>query len=195
MNAIQVAFALVEKFLTGTVEEKAPVKLPVLIVEDRESDADMLQYCVRKCGFESEWVQTIAEASANIKLKRYSLLILDVAFPNEDGLEFGNRVHFRHPDLPVLIVTGTDVYFKRPDGDTIYRMPPGKLFSLCVKGTSGMALLDAIAEKLRSNGNGNGKVNRKRLYWLILLVIVLTYIVGDLHLLEALSAKLKSLTP
>lgn len=152
MNAVQVVFALYREVASLAAAKEAE-KLPVLIVEDRETDAAMLQYCVRKCGYEPEWVETISDAKRRIKDQKYRLLILDVAFPNEDGLEFGNRVHFDHPELPVFIVTGTDVYFKRPDGDTIYRMPQGKRFSMCVKGSSGMALLDAIAEELRANGH------------------------------------------
>lgn len=152
MNAVQVVFALMKE-IAGLAKASEAAKLPVLVVEDREADAAMLQYCVRKCGYEPEWVETISDAKRRIKDQKYRLLILDVAFPNEDGLEFGNRVHFDYPELPVFIVTGTDVYFKRPDGDTIYRMPQGKRFSLCVKGSSGMALLDAIAEELRANGH------------------------------------------
>lgn len=179
MNAIQVVFTLVKE-LAGLAGEKPPARLPVLIVEDRDADAAMLQYCVRKCGYEPEWVETIAEAKRKIPVQKYRLLILDVAFPNEDGLEFGNRVHFDYPDLPVFIVTGTDVYFKRPDGDTIYRMPQGKRFSLCVKGSSGMALLDAIAEELRANGHAVAQRVDIRFALTMTLLVVMAVGIGYL---------------
>ncbi len=90
--------------------------MKILIVED---DALLLQGLVLALedeGYICDGVTTIREAEAHLMNGLYSLLVLDLGLPDEDGLHFLLRLRRQKKTEPVLILTARDTVTDRIAG-------------------------------------------------------------------------------
>ncbi len=77
----------------------------ILVVEDDQAIAHLVQMHLRDCGFEVDVVHDGAEADQRICRESFGLLILDLSLPGLDGLELCRRVRSREPYVPILMLT------------------------------------------------------------------------------------------
>ena len=78
----------------------------ILVVDDEEI---VLRSCLRALGdsgYQTEGVQSGAEALAKIEDGRFDVLILDIMMPRMDGIEVLRRVKETHPDVEIIMITG-----------------------------------------------------------------------------------------
>ncbi|MEG3136127.1 two-component system response regulator PmrA [Rouxiella sp. T17] len=90
--------------------------MKILIVED---DALLLQGLILALQGERylcDGVTTIRDAEAALNSGLYSLLILDLGLPDEDGLHFLQRQRRQKKAMPVLILTARDTVSERIAG-------------------------------------------------------------------------------
>ena len=90
--------------------------MKILIVED---DALLLQGLILALqgeGYVCDGVTTVREAEAHLASGLYSLLVLDLGLPDEDGLHLLLRQRRQKKKLPVLILTARDTVQERIAG-------------------------------------------------------------------------------
>jgi len=90
--------------------------MKILIVED---DALLLQGLVlalEGTGYVCDAVSTVRSAEAHLASGLYSLIVLDVGLPDEDGLHFLQRLRRQKQMQPVLILTARDTIDERIAG-------------------------------------------------------------------------------
>ena len=78
----------------------------ILVVDDEDI---VLRSCLRALGdggYQTEAVQSGADALSKIEDGRYDVLILDIMMPRMDGIEVLRRVKETHPDIEVIMITG-----------------------------------------------------------------------------------------
>jgi PAS domain S-box-containing protein len=82
--------------------------LRVLLVEDSESDAALLQLALERAGFalESERVESAAALTGALNRQDWDVVIADYVMPGFDGLSALALVKSRGLDLPFIIVSG-----------------------------------------------------------------------------------------
>jgi len=86
-----------------------PVPVRVLLVEDSDSDADLLRESLADSALERlDIVQAACWAEAEEKLRGdgFDLLLLDLSLPDSQGRETFVRAHAAAPDLPIVVLTG-----------------------------------------------------------------------------------------
>jgi DNA-binding response OmpR family regulator len=84
----------------------------VLVVEDEPAVADVIEFALRKAGYEVELASSKQSAESRLQPGRFAALILDLGLPDGDGIELCRWLRAR-PDqalhsLPILIVTCRD---------------------------------------------------------------------------------------
>lgn len=90
--------------------------MKVLVVED---DALLLQgliLAMQSEGYVCDGVTTAHEAALCLANGHYSLIVLDLGLPDEDGLQFLARIRREKISLPVLILTARDTVSDRITG-------------------------------------------------------------------------------
>ncbi len=86
-------------------------KLQVLIVEDNPADADFIREMLSQAGrleLLVKWVPRLSEALARLKRKDVDLILLDLGLPDSQGLQTLRTLQKTAPDVPVIVLTGTD---------------------------------------------------------------------------------------
>ncbi len=78
----------------------------VLVVDDEEAIQDMFKVFLKKQGFGRIVVGTGKEALLALSKQRFDLCFLDLQLPDITGDEIYAMARARHPDLPIVIVTG-----------------------------------------------------------------------------------------
>lgn len=78
----------------------------VLIVEDDALIRDFLSDALKMQGFVTEVVSDGEKALARLAAGEIDLVLSDVNMPNMDGVEMCRQVGTRHPDVPVVLITG-----------------------------------------------------------------------------------------
>ena len=76
----------------------------VLLVEDDERLAPLVQRHLQQSGFGVEWVKTAAEADDAFGRSAFDVAILDLMLPGEDGLSYCRRLRSVR-DVGIIIVT------------------------------------------------------------------------------------------
>ncbi len=76
----------------------------VLIIEDEAGIADPLRYALSREGFDVEWAGTAADASTRLSEEDFSLLILDVGLPDQNGLDWLKDLR-KTSTIPVIVLT------------------------------------------------------------------------------------------
>jgi DNA-binding response OmpR family regulator len=80
----------------------------VLIVEDDESIAEVVQDALRGQGYEVRWAPDGAAATDEMELQPPDLVLLDAGLPDVDGFSLCRWIREQQPALPVIIVTARD---------------------------------------------------------------------------------------
>ncbi len=76
----------------------------ILLVDDTKEIYQMVVHSVGEVA-DVTWAKCLDEASALLKEKEFSLMILDIELPDGDGIEFCSRIKPSHPNIPVLFIT------------------------------------------------------------------------------------------
>ncbi|PLN19700.1 two-component system response regulator BasR, partial [Klebsiella pneumoniae] len=82
--------------------------MKILVIED---DALLLQgliLAMQSEGYVCDGVSTAHEAALSLASNHYSLIVLDLGLPDEDGLHFLSRMRREKMTQPVLILTARD---------------------------------------------------------------------------------------
>lgn len=85
--------------------------LRILVVEDNPADTDLLRDLLPATGpesFQLESVTRLAEALARLQADGIDLVLLDLGLPDSQGLPALRQLHQAVPNVPVIILTGTD---------------------------------------------------------------------------------------
>ena len=85
--------------------------LRILVVEDNPADADLIREILPETGpvsFHVESVARLAEAPRRLQSERIDLVLLDLGLPDSQGLPTLRQFCEAAPNLPVIVLTGTD---------------------------------------------------------------------------------------
>jgi sigma-B regulation protein RsbU (phosphoserine phosphatase) len=80
----------------------------LLIVDDEEALARVMQRTLRSRGFEADIALTAAEARQQLEASDYALALLDVRLPDESGYGLLEELRARRPDTAVVMISGVD---------------------------------------------------------------------------------------
>jgi CheY-like chemotaxis protein len=80
----------------------------ILVVEDHEVIRDLMVTILERGGYEAVGVES-AERGLQL-LEDFSLVVSDIVLPGLSGLELLDQVRARRPSMPVVLVTGADMY-------------------------------------------------------------------------------------
>jgi DNA-binding NtrC family response regulator len=78
----------------------------ILLVDDEEDFASALAERLVLRGFQAETATSGMDALRHIRECDFSVLILDVKMPGIDGLGLMAEIKRKHPNLPVILLTG-----------------------------------------------------------------------------------------
>jgi DNA-binding response OmpR family regulator len=99
----------------GAVEAASrPVR--VLVVEDDQDIADVLQRSLRMEGYEVRLSGDGLQALDDVRSFQPDLMILDLGLPGLDGTEVARRLREEGDDVPILILTARDALDSRVEG-------------------------------------------------------------------------------
>jgi two-component system response regulator BasR len=90
--------------------------MKVLVVEDDSLLLQGLILAMQSEGYVCDGVRTAHEAALCLANGHYSLMVLDLGLPDEDGLQFLARIRREKISLPVLILTARDTVDDRIAG-------------------------------------------------------------------------------
>ena len=84
------------------------IPLAVLIVEDSESDAQLIVYLLRKAGYEvvSEQVETAEQMRSALEKRTWDVVISDYSLPQFDGRAALELLKEKQQDIPFIVVSG-----------------------------------------------------------------------------------------
>jgi sigma-B regulation protein RsbU (phosphoserine phosphatase) len=80
----------------------------LLIVDDEQALAKLMERTLRSRGFESDVAFNAAEARKLFEANDYALALLDVRLPDESGYGLLEELRARRPDTAVVMVSGVD---------------------------------------------------------------------------------------
>jgi sigma-B regulation protein RsbU (phosphoserine phosphatase) len=80
----------------------------LLIVDDEQALAKLMERTLRSRGFESDVAFTAAEARRHFEATDYALALLDVRLPDESGYGLLEELRARRPDTAVVMISGVD---------------------------------------------------------------------------------------
>jgi diguanylate cyclase (GGDEF)-like protein len=83
--------------------------IKVLLFEDNDTDALLLQEALAKDNLSSFEFVTVERLNAGLEVLRagnFDLILLDLGLPDSTGLETFERVHYEFPNIPLVMLTG-----------------------------------------------------------------------------------------
>ena len=78
----------------------------VLVVDDERSIRATLAEFLREDGHVVRTAETALEAIEHIEADAPDVLVTDIVLPRMSGVELLSRVHQRHPQIQVIMITG-----------------------------------------------------------------------------------------
>ena len=93
------------------VAQTAPSSVNILIIEDNEGDAFLIQSMLEKGSsltFSVLHVPTLEHAEPEYKNKAFNVLLLDLNLPGTTGMEAIEKVRRDLPGMPLIVMTGLD---------------------------------------------------------------------------------------
>lgn len=88
----------------------------VLVVEDDPMIGEAVVAGLAADGYAVDWVRDGRAADLSITTHRYSLVLLDIGLPVQDGIDVLKTLRARKDDVPVLIITARDTVADRITG-------------------------------------------------------------------------------
>ena len=82
------------------------MKVHILLVDDEESIRNLVSRYLVKRGYEVTTASSCEEASRLVDEIEPTVVILDIVLEDGDGLDLLADFKARHPDLPVIMLTG-----------------------------------------------------------------------------------------
>ena len=87
-------------------------RLRILIVEDNPADADLVRELLSEpagaMSVQIESVPRLSQALTRLENKDIDLVLLDLSLPDSQGLQTFHTLRKAAPDIPVIVLTGTD---------------------------------------------------------------------------------------
>jgi DNA-binding response OmpR family regulator len=77
----------------------------ILVVDDEAALRQTLARILQQAGFEPTTAQSGEQALSFLETADYDLVYLDIRLPGMSGLEALDRIHARHPEVPVVLFT------------------------------------------------------------------------------------------
>jgi CheY-like chemotaxis protein len=78
----------------------------ILFVDDHEVLARLSCEILEMQGYRAVSAYNAADVLAKFEKHRFDLMVTDFRMEGMNGLELARKVHDKHPDVPVIIVTG-----------------------------------------------------------------------------------------
>ncbi len=78
----------------------------ILFVDDHEVLARLSCEILEMQGYRAVSAYNAADALEKFEKNKFDLLVTDFRMEGMNGLELARKVHDKHPDVPVIIVTG-----------------------------------------------------------------------------------------
>jgi sigma-B regulation protein RsbU (phosphoserine phosphatase) len=95
--------------LLGVSSPEAPPPIQrLLIVDDEQALAKLMERTLRSRGFDSDVAFTAADARRLFEANDYALALLDVRLPDESGYGLLEELRTRRPDTAVVMISGVD---------------------------------------------------------------------------------------
>src|SRR5438270_9840701 len=89
----------------------------VLSLDDNLSLNSMRQMVLAVSGFDCDLAGTAEQALAMVLTCHYDAILLDYYLPGTTGLQVANTIKTLRPEVPIIVVTGEEVYER---GDAIH---------------------------------------------------------------------------
>lgn len=81
------------------------MKYSVLLVEDDDSAALLVKHFLEECDFRVDISNSVTMAISNIKLEKYSVILLDINLPDFDGFEILKFLNKNKINIPVIVIS------------------------------------------------------------------------------------------
>lgn len=88
----------------------------VLLVEDDQTLGEAVRDHVASTYHAVDWMQTIDDATASVRVVEYGLILLDLRLPDGSGINFLRTLRSRGNATPVIILTAHDQISDRIEG-------------------------------------------------------------------------------
>lgn len=88
----------------------------ILLVEDHEKLSSTICEALENAGFKPEPAFSAGEALAALDTSEFSLMVLDLGLPDEDGLGLLKKIRKDKNPVPVLILTARDTLDEKLEG-------------------------------------------------------------------------------
>lgn len=88
---------------------KAERSWQVLVVEDEPMVAEMFKTVLEDSGHRVTTVPDAAKALAALEDRDFDLAVIDLTLPEMDGWEVCRRINRNHPDIPVIVTSGSAI--------------------------------------------------------------------------------------
>lgn len=122
----------------------------VLIVEDDLDQALEIKGFLRKINAQCEVAQSIKDGMANILRMSFDLIVLDLMLPDGNTASLSHIIRLRHPDTPILFITG---YKVMPKGEYVDVLSSDFLLRKPLKEREFIAIAEHLC---RTSGNPTG---------------------------------------
>ncbi|HEY9161126.1 MAG TPA: response regulator [Desulfomonilia bacterium] len=86
-----------------------PEQSKILIVDDSQELTEVIHEYMEACGFIVDTTTESTDALRLIAANGYDVIVSDIHMPGMDGLELMGLIKDRHPDLPVVLITGYSI--------------------------------------------------------------------------------------
>jgi|SRR5579863_224168 len=123
-------------------EEKSPVGIHLLLVEDSEDQAELICEVFRRhdARIEISWVQSAAAAIEELQERSFSLVLLDYSLPKMNGLELLIQMRERGCTVPAVMITGAG------DERVAVQAMRNGVYDYIIKTTDNLATLPPVVE-------------------------------------------------
>lgn len=89
----------------------AATPIKILLIEDSKMDSHLLGVLLRESSsfpFQITQVERLAEGLRRLKAEKFDVILSDLSVPDSHGFETFERLHGECPDIPILVLSGTD---------------------------------------------------------------------------------------
>src|SRR5919206_605198 len=83
----------------------------VLLIEDNPGDVRLLREALLEAGtrkFSLTVAERLEEGLTRLSEKDFDVVLLDLSLPDAEGLDTVTRAHEAAPQVPIVVLTGTD---------------------------------------------------------------------------------------